>query len=59
MAAANGIAVDALRIQATVEDALNHHSGTPAIAAGDLLAGAPHRDRPITARWCARGRAAA
>ena len=41
VAAANGIAVDALRIQATVEDALNHHVGHQPSLLQDLLAGRP------------------
>ena len=41
VAAANGIAVDALRIQATVEDALNHHVGHQPSLLQDLLARRP------------------
>ena len=41
VAAASGIAVDAQRIQATVEDALNHHVGHQPSLLQDLLAGRP------------------
>lgn len=41
VAAANGIAVDAQRIQATVEDALTHHIGHQPSLLQDLLAGRP------------------